>query len=136
MKSIKLVTSVERTLCSNLTGMLRRSSRTVMVPDNVEWKKISVRAHPSLSISEKVESKVPILTATLKFFTCQDFADRKKYAFRVKLVDGSYILIGSGSRPYPIMTVQENMPEKPSDNQWKEVTVTWSTSSQIPQIGL
>lgn len=135
MNTVKIVLKVERTLCSNLTGMQRTAIAKVKIPDGVQWEEIAVRQHPSLAISEKTDDKVPLYTATLKFLTCQDIDDRKYYAYRVTLVGGRQRLIGSVGRPFPVLTVNEQMPEKPSDNSWNEVTVTWTTPQIVPYIG-
>lgn len=135
MNTVKIVLKVERTLCSNLTGMQRAAIAKEKIPDGIEWEEIDVRQHPSLAISEKVDDKVPLYTATLKFLTCQDINDRRYYAYRVTLVGGKQRLIGSVGRPFPVLTVNEQMPEKPSDNSWNEVTVTWTTPQTVPYIG-
>lgn len=135
MNNIKIVLKVERTLCSNLEGKLRTSGlSSVKISEDVEWEEIVIKPHPSLAISEKVDDKVPIYTATLKFLTCQDFSDRKYYAYRLTLLGGNRRLIGSAGRPYPELTVAEQMPDKPSDNSWNEVTVTWSVPQIVPYI--
>lgn len=134
MRKIKIVRKVERTLCSNLSALQGLDIAKVKVPDYIGWEEIAVRQHPSLAISEKMEDKVPLYTATLKFLTCQDIKDRRYYAYRMTLVGDKKILMGSFDRPYPVMTVEESMPEKDTDNQWNEVTVTWTSPYQIPQI--
>lgn len=134
MVSLKMVLGVERTECSNLRGLKRMDGEHVRIPEEVTWEKIRVRPYASLSISTKYEDKLQIFTATLKFFTCQNLINGKLYAYRLKLIDGSFKLIGSDERPYPVMTIQENMPDKPTENQWNEVQVTWTTNSRIPQI--
>lgn len=136
MNTVKIVLKVERTLCSNLAAMQRTAIAKVKIPDGVQWEEITVRQHPSLAVSEKVDDKVPLWTASLKFFTCQDINDRKYYAYRVTLVGGPQILIGSAGRPFPVLTVVESMPEKPSDNSWNEVTVTWTTPQTVPYIAV
>lgn len=134
MNTVKIVLKVERTLCSNLLGLQRTAIASVKIPDGIEWEEIAVRQHPSLAISEKVDDKVPLYTATLKFLTCQDINDRRYYAYRVTLVGGRQRLIGSAGRPYPVLTVAEQMPEKPSDNSWNEATITWTTPQIVPYI--
>lgn len=134
MNEIKIVAKVERTLCSNLSGLKRTAIATVKLPDGIYWEEIVVRHHPSLAISEKVDDKVPLYTATLKFLTCQNINDRDNYAYRVTLVGGKKRLIGSFASPFPVLTMQETMPEKPSDNQWNEATVTWTTPLMVPYI--
>lgn len=128
-----MVLAVERTLCSGLkienTGL-----KTVRITNDPQWKTLKTKNHPSLSITDKLEDKVPVYTATLKFYTCEDLDDRGYYAYRVRLADGSYRLIGTGGRPYPVMTTEETMPEKPTDNQLNLVTITWSVPRNIPYI--
>lgn len=132
---MRIVTKVERTLCHGLSGVTRTGSGTVSVPEGVVWEEINTRKHPSLQISDKIDDKARLYTATLKFYTCDDMKDRERYAYRVTLIDGNCLLIGNYERPYPITTAVDSMPEKPTDNQWLEVTVTWTSPWQIPQIG-
>lgn len=134
MTTVKIVTRVERTLCSNLRGMLRTGAAAVRVPEGVEWEQIAARQHPQLTISEKVDDGVPIYTATLRLLTCQQITDRRHYAYRLTLVGGRQLLIGTDRKPYPVLTIQEQMPEKPADNSWNEAAVTWSAQWQIPHI--
>ena len=130
---IKMVLAVERTLCSGLkienTGL-----KTVRITNDPQWKTLKTKNHPSLSITDKLEDKVPVYTATLKFYTYEDLDDHRYYAYRVRLADGSYRLIGTPERPYPAMISEETMPEKPTDNQLNLVTVTWSVPRNIPYI--
>lgn len=135
MNTLKIVRKVERTLCSNLNGMQRIEFDMVKLPDGIQWEEIAVRQHATLSISEKVDDKVLMTTATLKFYTCQKLGARKNYAYRLTLIGGKQLLIGASKRPFPILTTAESMPEKPTDNSWTEVTITYTTPLQIPQIG-
>lgn len=134
MDKVKIITKVERTLCNNLKGMLRSGYKTVRLPEDIQWEDVVCREHASLTTTEKVDDKVPIFTSTLKFYTCQDIQDHKNYAYRLKLVDGCHLLLGAYERSFPVMTIQESLPEKPSDNSWMEVTVTWSSIWPVPQI--
>lgn len=132
---LKIIRKVERASCSDLNGMQRTSSGTVKLPDGIQWEEIAVRPYPTLSIAEKVDDKVLMRTATIKFYTCQELGHRKNYAYRLTLIGGKQLLIGSNKRPFPILTTAESMPEKPTDNSWTEVTITLTTPLSIPQIG-
>lgn len=135
MNTLKIVRKVERTLCSNLNGLQRTGFDTVKIPDGIQWEEIAVRPHATLSISEKVDDKVLMRTATLKFYTCQKIGLRKNYAYRLTLIGGKQLLIGTEKRPFPVLTTAESMPEKPTDNSWTEATITYTTPLPIPQIG-
>ncbi len=135
MNTLKIVRKVERTLCSNLNGMQRTGFDSVKIPDGIRWEEIAVRPHATLSISEKVDDKVLMRTATLKFYTCQKLGLRKNYAYRLTLIGGRQLLIGTEKRPFAILITAESMPEKTTDNSWTEATVTYTIPLEIPQIG-
>lgn len=134
MKVSKLVVGIDRIKSSNLNGMRRAGLEFVRLPENLVWNSIKVKPHASLSISDKEEDKNVIYTATLKFKTCAVLLDKKHFCYRVKLSDGSCILLGTNTRPYPQATVVESMPESATDNQLNEYQITYSTNSRIPAI--
>ena len=134
MKLIKLVKKVERIPVSSLSGMKRISKTQVRLPSGITWQPLHIKPHAQLTISDKPEDKNTVWTAKLVFKTCEEFGDRERYAYRVKFLNGSYRLIGSDERPYPIASVVENMPENVTENQLNEVTVSWQSPHFIPYI--
>lgn len=134
MKQIKIVTAVERTPVSSLVGMVRLSKTCVRIPQVIEWQPIAVKPHAQLTVSDKMEDKNTVWTAKLVFKTCEELYDRGHWAYRCRLVDGRYRLIGTVERPYPTASVLENMPDNVADNQLCEVTVTWQSDRYIPYI--
>ena len=124
MQCLKIVVSVERTKCKNLSGVKFISPTKVKVPFDVSWQ----------TIADKKDDKVRMFTSTLKFSTADDMTNRDRFAYRVKLTDGTYRLIGTYERPYPITLAQENMPEKETDNQMTDVTVTYTNARNLPII--
>lgn len=134
MKLIKIVTAVERTPITNLQGMTRISSTEVRLPSDIEWMPLVIKPHAQLTINDKLEDKNVVWTAKLVFKTCSSLPDHDRWAYRCRLSDGQYRLIGSGERPYPTVSVNESMPENVADNQLNEVTVNWQTPSFVPFI--
>ena len=134
MKQIKIVTKVERTPIASISGLTLISKTKVRLPSGITWQPLSVKRHALLTISDKTEDKNTVWTAKLVFKTCEEFGDRDRYAYRVKFLNGSYRLIGSDERPYPIASVVENMPENVTENQLNEVTVSWQSPHFIPYI--
>ena len=134
MKSFKILTAVERTPVTNLVGMTRITKTEVRLPDGIEREPLDIKPHAMLSISDKVEDKNVIWIAKLAFKTCEDCGSRERWAYRCRLSDGRYRLIGSHERPYPVVSVQENMPEKVTDNQLNKVVVNWQSTRFIPFI--
>lgn len=134
MKKIQIITAVDRIPVTSLVGMSRVSKTGVKLPYGINWQPIAIKPHAQLSISDKVEDKNTVWTVKLVFKTCEEFGDRGRWAYRCKLVDGSYRLIGTDERPYPVASVLENMPENVTDNQLNEVTVNWQSAHFIPYI--
>ena len=134
MKKIQIITAIDRIPVTSLVGMSRVSKTGVKLPYGINWQPLAIKPHAQLSISDKVEDKNTVWTVKLVFKTCEEFGDRGRWAYRCKLVDGSYRLIGTDERPYPVASVLENMPENVTDNQLNEVTVNWQSAHFIPSI--
>ena len=134
MKHIKIVIAVDRIPVSSLQGITRISKTEVSIPSGISWEPLAIKRHAQLTISDKVEDKNTIWTAKLVFKTCEEFGERGRWAYRCRLLNGQYRLIGSYERPYPIASVLENMPESVTENQLNEVTVSWSSPHFIPYI--
>ncbi len=134
MKQINIITAVDRIPVTSLQGMIRMSATNVSLPSGISWQSLKIKPHAQLTISDKVEDRATVFTAKLVFKTCEQFGDRGRWAYRCKLSNGRYRLIGSDERPYPIASVLENMPDNVTENQLNEVTVTWQSPSLIPYI--
>lgn len=134
MKQINIITAVDRIPVTSLQGMIRMSATNVSLPSGISWQSLKIKPHAQLTISDKVEDRTTVFTAKLVFKTCEQFDDHGRWAYRCKLSDGRYRLIGSDERPYPIASVLENMPENVTENQLNEVTVTWQSPRLIPYI--
>ena len=134
MKQIRIVTKVERTPIRNLDGLTRISETEVSLPNNITWEPLNIKPHAQLSIIDKQEDKNTVYDAKLVFKTFGDFSKRKRWAYRCLLSNGQYRLIGSDDRPYPVTSVNENMPENVTENQLIEVTVNWKSPKYIPTI--
>ena len=135
MEHIKLITAVDRVEIENLWGFMLIDSGVVSLSRGIEWEPIPIKVPASLSITDKIEDRERIYTASLKFLTCEGhLEDNLHYAYRVTIQDGSQMLIGSDQRPYPIINLNENHPENPTDNQLNEYTVSLISPKKVPYI--
>ena len=134
MKQIKIVMAVDRVPVTSLQGMTRISRTSVRLPSGISWEPLAVKPHAQLAISDKVEDKNRIWTAKLTFKTCGELSDLEMYAYRCKLANGMYRLLGTDDRPYPVASISESMPENVKDNQLNEVSVNWQSTDFIPWI--
>jgi hypothetical protein len=134
MKTLRIITAVERTPVENLIGMVRVSKTSVRIPDGISWLPIKIKPHAQLSVTDKIEDNNKVWAAKLVFKTFEDLVDVDRFAYRCRLLDGRYRLVGAPERPYPVASVIENMPELVTDNQLNEVTVSWQSPHFIPLI--
>lgn len=134
MRRQKLVTHIERCHITQIGTVTRIGLSEANIIAGADWSEIEIKVPASLTITDKVEDNVPIYTATLTFETCEDMEDRDRYAWRVTLIDGTQMLIGTDERPYPVMTVSESHPDSVTDDQLNKVTVTYSSTMTIPVI--
>ena len=89
---------------------------------------IPVQPFPKLEISEKKEGGQRIYTAKLTFKAADDTLsslDRKVF-YALDINDMVWIL-GSQTRPYPIVTKSVSLPESAQDNQLNSFQIDYST---------
>lgn len=81
----------------------------------------------SVDIATKVENKQRIFTAKLEFKTIDDPGnDRDKYCYLLTDVTGRRFLIGTGERPYPMLSTSELAPNTPAGKSGCTCTVTYT----------
>lgn len=134
MRTEKLVIGVDRVKATELKGMVRVGIALAKLPEDIPWEPVPIKVPCSLSVTDKQIDKNTIYTATLKFKTCEELADRQKYAWRLRLLDGACKLLGSDERPYCVMEVSDTAPDVVTDNQLSEVTVTYHSRRPIATI--
>lgn len=119
---------------SDLDGMYLKKPDVVVIPDHDSWHPIKIQVPGKLTINNKVEDKNSLIATSLTFRTCEALTADGHPVYRVSLADGRQLLIGSSTRPYPVTTITESMPENLTDSQLNEVTVTLSSVARPPQI--
>lgn len=87
-----------------------------------------------MSVTEKTEDGVKLYTASVKVLTAEKLLSWGRLAFRVHVQDGTCRLVGSGGRPYPVISRQENFPDSVKDNQLDEVSISYTSPLPIPYI--
>lgn len=90
-----------------------------------------------IDISDKLDNKVRLYTMKLTVVTLERFhVGNKKYVFRVTTVTGEKYLIGTETRPYPIITNSETYPNEPAGKATNTLIVTYTQRyiAEIPII--
>ena len=134
MNLTRNIIAVDRLQAGAIVGLRRLSEQCVSFSPSTPWESIVIKIPAKLVITDKIEGGVRLYTAQLVFRTCEEPGDRDRKVYRCKTADGSYYLIGTNDRPYPVSTITTNHPDNMTDNQLDEVTVSYTSASQIPCI--
>lgn len=135
MNSPRNVIAIDRTPVTSIVGFQRTGRNSVKMDAATPWQSLTIKVPARLTITDKIEGGVRLYTAQLVFKVCQDgLGDWNRQAFRCHTADGRQVLIGSDERPYPVATVNDTRPDNMTDSQLCEVTVNYTSASQIPYI--
>jgi hypothetical protein len=134
MNTPRNIIAVDRLRAGEIVGFRPVSRTSVQVSPLTPWESIPIKVPARLTISDKVEDGVRLYTAQLVFRTCAETGDRGRTVYRCKTADGKYYLIGTNARPYPLASVTTNHPDNMTDSQLSEVSVNWTSTSEIPYI--
>lgn len=135
MNSPRNVIAIDRIPVTSIVGFQRTGANSVKLNDGILWQPLTIKVPARLTITDKIENGVRLYTAQLVFKVCQDdVGDWNRQAFRCHTADGRQVLIGSDKRPYPVATVSDPRPDNMTDSQLCEVTVNYTSASQIPYI--
>ena len=137
MNSPRNVIAIDRTPVTSIVGFQRTGRNSVKMDAATPWQSLKIKVPARLTITDKIDDGVRLYTAQLVFKVCkEDMGDWNRQAFRCHTADGKQVLIGSDERPYPVATVNDTRPDNMTDSQLCEVTVNYTSASQIPYIQL
>lgn len=129
MKYSKIVKSIAYTDSNQILGAIVCPDEHVRLSQDIKWQEICVKSHPSLVSESKIEDNNMVVSTTIKLYTADNLPQYpKQLAFRVELIDGTKLLIGSKGRPYTTVEITENCPESVKDNQLDEVVITYKST--------
>ena len=124
MKYSKIVKSIAYADSNQILG-------TIVCPDeHVRLsQEICVKSHPSLVSESKIEDNNMVVSTTIKLYTADNLPQYpKQLGFKVTLIDGTKLLVGSIGRPYTTVEITKNCPESVKDNQLNEVVISYKSS--------
>lgn len=98
----------------------------VILSDDLPFVELCSVGLSNFEISEKVETKVRIFHHSLQAKLSERIdVGNRKLCFRLTAVDGSQYLIGTGSRPYPLVQQEDNHPSELSHSCAVTLDVSW-----------
>lgn len=133
MKILKLVTSVEIYPINGKVTANWVAVDRITFP-LVDWLDLCIKQHPTLTLSDEIDTKVRLYSAELQLYTPQSIDLSRPYIWKVGLIDGTFRVIGDGNRPYPVATLTETAPESVTENQLYSIKVAYTSDKKIPYI--
>lgn len=122
------VNKIEKVRIADLSSLRIVSPSTCRFVKDVHFSEISIKELAGVSVEDSYENNQKIFTTTITFHAMdhEPLSDRQ-YAFRLTTVKGEKFLVGTNTRPYPIIKENTPYPEKPADNMLKKMTITWKS---------
>lgn len=133
MSCVTVIIKVDRCFASEMPAIRRVSSRTVELLSACSWTSVPIKVPAGLDISDKLEAGQRVYSAKLSFSSMEEFP-RERVIYKATTADGKQYLIGTHERPYPVTSMVEPHPDKITDNQLFEVSVTYNSAFPIPYI--
>lgn len=125
---------IEQIQASGLSGLVIIPNASCKLPVSVNFCEIeNIRGLVGAKVEDEEQHGQKVYTTTVTFQTEEKSpGDRFRLAYRLTSVDGTQFLVGTDSRPFPIIKENNPFPEKPGDSVLKTVTITWK--APIPML--
>ena len=129
MKYSKIVKSIAYADSNQILGAIVCPDEHVRLSQDIKWQEICVKSHPSLVSESKIEDNNMVVSTTIKLYTADNLPKYpKQLDFKVTLIDGTKLLVGSIGRPYTTAEIPKKCPEPVKDNQLNEVVISYKSS--------
>lgn len=132
LQNINRVEFIETRYLSNIM-LLSNSEVTLQYWRN--FNELCLVGLADIEISQAIDNGSCLTTVRLTARTTSDFdVNHRRLAWRVTTVEGDQFLIGTTEQPFPVTTVANDFPDKPTSPSGKKVTVSWQTQLNILKI--
>lgn len=129
MTNLTHILKIESVSSASLESMLIIDKSKCRILPSVTFSKIDILDMVGVKITDAYEKNQRIYTTTATFKTCDKTpSDMRGMAFRLTSRTGARFMIGTGSRPYPVVKEDNPYPEKAVDPMTKTVTITWKST--------
>ena len=133
MSKLVHVNKIEMIRIEELTPLKVIDSTSCRFSRSVDFTQLEIKELVGVVVEDSYDNNQKTYTTTATFETkCKEPITSRHLAFRLTSVDGRQYMIGTSSRPYPIIKEKNNFPEKPNDSTMKTVTITWK--SPLPML--
>lgn len=132
---IHTIIKIEETDCRNLSTMEVVGERQCHFMSDVNFTEINTFGNIQVSEDSDYQNNERIWTITITYKQkCKNPSGWRRKAFRMTRLDGKKIVVGTFSRPFPVIKESNPYPDKPTGTTLMTVTVTWKSKLGMLEI--
>lgn len=135
MSKLVHIKKIEMVEAGRLLPMRIVSGHSCRFDSAVNFSEIAINELVGVTVEGSMDNNQYIYTTTATFQTCDKTPfEGRRLAFRLTGIDGKQYMIGKKDRPYPIIKVQDNFPDKPAGSTARQITVVWKSTCPMLNI--
>lgn len=133
---VAFITALQYCAASQLTGVQAFPPSSVAIVSGLpDLKDLPIAGLASLEVSEETQDGQRIFTSKLTATLCGTFdAPTAPIALLATLTDGTRMLLGTSSRPFPLTTITTKRPDKASEQSAQTLTCTWTAPTPALEV--
>lgn len=134
---LKFINRVEMIEADKLSSSIFIQGVGVYLETGLSFQKLETVGLSSLEISDTIQNKNRLFSQKLTSYLSAGFdVANRKFCFLVTAISGEQYLIGTSSRPYPMVTFTDSRPDSVSSKCAVTMLVTYSNTSFCPILGV
>ena len=130
-----IIQKVEIADASALPSMMILPKGECQIENLQMFTEFNIKGLVSATVKDELSNNQLVYTTTVEFNTCIKTTEgMRRKAFLLTAADGTRYLVGTGSRPYPVITESNPFPHRPTESMLKKVTVKWTAPHPMLRI--
>lgn len=112
----------------DLSSLRLISKSACRIKQSLLFTNLEIQELVGVNCEDNYEKGQRVYTTTVTFKTpCRKLLALSRMAFRLTDVNGDQYMVGTNSRPFPIIKEVQNYPEKVPDSSLKQFSITWKS---------
>ena len=130
-----IIQKVEIADASALPSMMILPKGECHIVNTSMFTEFNTKGLVDVTVKDELSNNQLVYTTTVEFNTCIKTTEgMRRKAFLLTAADGTRYVVGTGSRPYPVITESNPFPDRPTESMLKKVTVKWTAPHPMLRI--
>lgn len=135
MGTLRHIVKIEEGDCKDVTKYYQTSDHSVVLTESANFKEINTLGLIEVTEESNFEENERIWTVTIKYTsTCKTPESPRRKAYKLTDTSGQQYLVGSPSRPYPVVKESNPYPSKANGQILRDVTITYKSKVGMRRI--